>query len=89
MKILKRIESLMNEYADEIKKPLQIQLANERAFALSAQTHAAQLEVELKACQSELQKKRDLIWTMVEYMNLKDELRDFEVRMLNRIKDSL
>ena len=84
-----RLAVIMDEYADEIAKPLRDELAHERSFALSAQVHAAQLEVELKKCQAELQKKRDLIWIMVEYMNLRDELKDFEQRMLQRLKEQV
>ena len=84
-----RLQIIMDEYADEIAKPLRDELAHERSFALSAQAHASQLEVELKKRESELKKKTDLVWTMVEYMTLRDELKDFECRMLQRLKDSL
>ena len=84
-----RLTVVMNEYADEIARPIRAELSVQKTFADSAQTHAAELEVELKKCQAELQKKRDLIWTMVEYMNLRDELKDFEQRMLDKLKESV
>lgn len=84
-----KIQALLDQHEHDCTVDLRIDLANERAFALSAQTHSAELEIELKTAQADVKRLRDLVWTMVEYMNLKDELKEFEQRMLNRLKESL
>lgn len=81
-----QIRALIVEHSYKESSKIREELRVQKVFAESAQTHASELEVELAKSKEEVVRLNSLVWSMVEYVTLRDELRDYEEKLLNQIK---